>query len=357
MARLVSESYALLSIGRNCRRLAFAPSDVSRSAPSPSNASEPESTSHGKPCATPIDHRGMLPWPSQLFQLFASVLSQTPEGTPPSVRSRSLRCWYHSRAAQACTCTPSLCVWQSSSAPSPPRPSCQSQRPCSQDGGIPRRSRTLRHCRLALSNMHAPVVPHRDPLLAQQLFTGPRRLPLQHTIHPAVTHPEAFLARRRSSPRKWYMSPVSLTILFKAPTACFFPARTNAESSTYHDLETGVGLPSPVGTCAGCVRAACATCHRNHHVRHWHPVERHLGRTLACPVLLSMGAFPAHRKKNAEGNSSCSHRRLHRVQIDVVEEVTVEFRHPEAEQCKPNRSVSGRVEIPAKLISPNIVLY
>ena len=54
------------------------------------------------------------------------------------------------------------------------------------------------------------------------------------------------------------MSPVSLTILVSASNARF-PACTNAESSAYHDLDTGVGLPFPVGTCTGCVLAACAT--------------------------------------------------------------------------------------------------
>ena len=54
------------------------------------------------------------------------------------------------------------------------------------------------------------------------------------------------------------MSPVSLTILFSASNA-LFPACISAESSTYHDLDTGVGLPLPVGTCTGCVLAARAT--------------------------------------------------------------------------------------------------
>ena len=54
------------------------------------------------------------------------------------------------------------------------------------------------------------------------------------------------------------MSPVSLPILLSASNARS-PAYSNAESSTYHDLDTGVGLPLPVGTCTGCVLAARAT--------------------------------------------------------------------------------------------------
>ena len=54
------------------------------------------------------------------------------------------------------------------------------------------------------------------------------------------------------------MRPVSLTILFSASNA-LFPACINTESSTYRDLDTGVGLPFPEGTCTGCVLAARAT--------------------------------------------------------------------------------------------------
>ena len=54
------------------------------------------------------------------------------------------------------------------------------------------------------------------------------------------------------------MSAFSLPILLSAPNA-LFPACINAESTTYHDLDTGVGLPFPEGTCASFVLTARAT--------------------------------------------------------------------------------------------------
>ena len=101
------------------------------------------------------------------------------------------------------------------------------------------------------------------------------------------------------------MSPVSLTILLRASTARF-PACINAESSTYHDLDTGVSLPSPVGTYTGCVLAARATeITMSATGTHF---ERALVGALACPVFLSVRAFRPHRQKDVESNPSCGYR-------------------------------------------------
>ena len=101
------------------------------------------------------------------------------------------------------------------------------------------------------------------------------------------------------------MGPVSLTILFRAPTARF-PACTNAESSTYHDLDTGVGLSLLVGTYTGCMLAARAT-----EITMSGTGAQLSGPSLVpwpVPMFLPVRAFHPHCQQNAKSNPSCGYR-------------------------------------------------